>query len=355
MLVGIVLVAAFVLVMIARQVVSGRPPARVWTLLCFFLVEMPVMMAALSATFRWVQRRKLGSFAAPFASLVVAGALGSLFMMGMWSIVTHVSIGSVSHRMTTLKSAAGTGFIVGLLHAGVWALAFVYPLALEESRLAALRAQKHEIEAQQLRSAAELARLRSQLEPHFLLNTLNTVAGLVTQDPDEARRLIACLGDLLRDVLEENGELQTLGSEVAWLRRYTEILEARHAGRLAFKWQIDDDAVGVMLPKLLLQPLVENAVKHGALRRGDGGGEVTVRAAMRATKTDDVASQLEVIVEDNGPGFEKDERSGGVGLRVIRRRLQLSPQGGNVRLEQSTEGTRAIVEIPMGEREVSPS
>ena len=112
------------------------------------------------------------------------------------------------------------GLVLGVLHTGIWALAFVFPYVAEDARLRALEADKLRLEAEQLKSAAELARLRSQLEPHFLLNTLNAIAGLVTEDPREARRLLACLGDLLRDSLRDGDELQPLEDEIAWLRRY---------------------------------------------------------------------------------------------------------------------------------------
>ena len=220
------------------------------------------------------------------------------------------------------------------LYFGVWALAFVYPFAVESARVRAL-------EAQQLRSRNEVARLRAHLEPHFLLNTLNAIAGLVTEEPREARRLLVCLGDLLRDALQDPSELQPLDTQIAWLRRYAEILEARHRGFLRFRWDIAPDCGAVLLPRLLLQPLVENAVKHGALRRGDRTGEVVVRAS---TKDD---GTLVCVIEDNGPGVPDAEvRAGAFGLQSVRRRLELeTPQPSSLRLVSSTEGTRSIVEI----------
>ena len=209
------------------------------------------------------------------------------------------------------------------------------PFAIDDARLRGL-------EAEQLRSSAELARLRANLEPHFLLNTLNAIAGLVTEDPREARKLLACLGDLLRDSLHDDDELQTLEEQVAWLRRYASILQARHGDALQFEWRIAPEAQRALLPRLLLQPLVENAVKHGALCRR-GGGVVVVSARVDT----EPSHRVVCTVEDNGPGAPEIEvRSGAFGLHAVRRRLELRYTGATMRLESSEEGTRSIVELP---------
>jgi LytS/YehU family sensor histidine kinase len=195
------------------------------------------------------------------------------------------------------------------------------------------------LEAENLRSQAELARLRTHLEPHFLLNTLNAISGLVTEDPREARRLLACLGDLLRDAVQKTSELQRLDEEIAWLRRYALILEARHKGALSFRWDIQPGSESALLPRLLLQPLVENAIKHGALRRSDGAGEVVVRASRSSS------GSLVCVIEDNGPGMPDAVRTGAFGLRAVRRRLELEAPSASLTLESSSDGTRSIVEI----------
>jgi LytS/YehU family sensor histidine kinase len=194
-----------------------------------------------------------------------------------------------------------------------------------------------------LRTTAELARLRAHLQPHFLLNTLNTVAGLVSEHPEDARRLLGALGDLLTDSLESNEEMQTLDAEVRWLRRYAEILETRHRGVLSFRWNISDTARSVKVPRLLLQPLLENAVKHGALRRR-GGGEVTVTACV-----EDRTRRIRCVIEDNGPGLRSSEkRPGALGIELVTRRLALRYAGtAAFRLEAGDDRTRSVVEIPL--------
>ncbi|MBX3201881.1 MAG: histidine kinase [Labilithrix sp.] len=305
------------------------------------LLGMLVLTAALSSIYDWNQRRRSSTAYTVVSALLVALALSSVFaavfnlgLVQLWPALR----GEGPPR--PLAFSMTFGLLVGVLHAGVWALAFVFPYVAEDATLRALEADKLRLEAEQLKTTAELARLRSQLEPHFLLNTLNAVAGLVTENPREARRLIACLGELLRDSLRDADELQPLEDEVAWLRRYAEILESRHAGALCFVWEIEPSARRVLLPRLLLQPLVENAVKHGALRRR-GGGVVTVRAAMND------ARRVVCTVEDNGPGLpDAEPRQGAFGLRSVRRRLELKFPDAELRMESSTSGTRSIVELP---------
>ena len=140
--------------------------------------------------------------------------------------------------MVPWRSAAW-GFLFGQFHFGIWALAFVYPFAVEDARLRAL-------EAERLKSDAELARLRAHLEPHFLLNTLNAIAGLVTEDPREARRLLAALGDLLRDALRDGTRCSPWATRSRGSGATPQILEARHDGALAFQWDIDPRALATL-------------------------------------------------------------------------------------------------------------
>ncbi|HVJ89684.1 MAG TPA: histidine kinase [Labilithrix sp.] len=305
------------------------------------LVSMLALTVALSTTYDLMQRRRLSATGTLVGLFVVACVIStSLVVAFNHGILRSFPVLRQEGPPRTLAFSLAFGLFVGILHSGVWALAFVFPYVAEDARLRALEADKLRLEAEQLKSAAELARLRSQLEPHFLLNTLNAIAGLVTENPREARRLIACLGDLLRDSLHEADELQPLEDEVAWLRRYAEILESRHGGTLSFHWEIEPRVRRTLVPRLLLQPLVENAVKHGALRRR-GGGHVTVRATMNETQ------RVICTIEDNGPGLpNKEPRQGAFGLKSVRRRLALKFPDAELRMESSTAGTRSIVELP---------
>lgn len=334
---GAMVVLGVMFLQFMADFVAGRETARILARLAFMSCELPLLMVAMSAAFGWSLRRRTSAgqglmvgVSIAMGTGVVFGILYGLVALRVPELRLHMPNGSAG---VTLLRFALFGILNATMYWGLWALAVVFPFAVEGARV-------RDLEAQQLRSQAEVARLRQHLEPHFLLNTLNAIAGLVTEDPREARRLVACLGDLLRDAVQDTGEQQRLDKQIAWLRRYTQILEARHRGTLRFQWSIAADCEDALLPRLLLQPLVENAVQHGALRRRDGAGEVVIRAS-RAPN-----GALVCVVEDNGPGIpDEDVRTGAFGLQAVRRRLALEAPGSSLRLDSSAEGTRSIVEL----------
>lgn len=332
---GVLVVVSVMLLQGTADYVAGRGIGR----FVFLLVELPVLMLALSAQHAWSESRRMSAARSLLSGMATATLLGCLFgvLYGKVSEYVPEMRFHFPNGMVSIPRSALFGVLSAQLYFGLWALAFVYPHAVESARIRSLQAQ-------QLRSEAELAHLRAHLEPHFLLNTLNTIAGLVTEDPREARRLIVCLGDLLRDAVQQRDEIEPLDRQVKWLRRYAEILEARHSSSLRFEWNVADDALGAMLPRMLLQPLVENAVKHGALKREGGSGKVSL-----VIKRD--GDILMCTIEDNGPGMGDEQvRAGAFGIQSVRRRLELEAKDASLRFETSSEGTRSIVRIPYAER-----
>jgi LytS/YehU family sensor histidine kinase len=332
---GAAVVGGIIMLQVATDLVAGRDHARVIARLAFLAFELPILMMALSGAFAWSVRRRLSASQGLAAGVAISIVIGCAFGVFHGVVVRHVPALRLYMQQSSggLVRSALFGALNAQLYTGLWGLAFIYPFAVESAGVRAL-------EARNLRSQSELTRLRAHLEPHFLLNTLNAIAGLVTEDPREARRLLVCLGDLLRDAVHENGDLQRLDEQIAWLRRYAFILEARHRGVLRFRWDVASDCEPALMPRLLLQPLVENAVKHGALMRDDGAGEVVVRASRRQD------GALVCMVEDNGPGLSTSNvRAGAFGLQSVRRRLELESARGSLRLESSDHGTRSIVEI----------
>jgi LytS/YehU family sensor histidine kinase len=301
----------------------------------FEVISIFVELEVLTAVFdRELARRRSAtrSYALSFA---IAIGIGIAASFAGWAIESACGVMLVGAQHVPPAIVAQFGAYNGLVGLGLWAMAIVVPFAVRDANARAR-------EAQELRTEAELARLRASLQPHFLMNTLTTIAGLISDEPREARDLVGALGDLLRDSLEEADEMQPLAAEIAWLQRYAQILETRHRGNLTFHWDIATRACDARVPRLLLQPLLENAVTHGALRRRDG--QVSVRATIDAG-----GDRVTCVIEDNGPGPDaRGPRAGARGLDLVTRRLALGYNGAAAfRLEADAGRTRSIVEIPV--------
>jgi two-component system, LytTR family, sensor kinase len=191
-------------------------------------------------------------------------------------------------------------------------------------------------------AAAQLQMLRLQLHPHFLLNTLNAISALIHKDVEVADRMVAQLGDLLRLLLDRFGAPEvTLEEELEFLNRYLEIEQERYGARLRVREQVEAGLLRAWLPPLILQPLVENALKHG-IGPGKKGGRITVRA-----RRDRKQGRLRLEVEDNGVGLAPDYRLG-VGLSNTYARLrQLYPGAFRCELRAAPSGgTLAVLELP---------
>ncbi len=337
---GVLVMAGIALLQLASEFLGTHDTVRFLSKSVALLVGLPLLVVWANGVFRWAARNRFGLVVPLSAAAVAAG----IFFAGLLRATRALTVSMVPLPPNAEPYGVGdvlrVGFTMGLTYFALWALAFVLPVVVEDARVRALEADK-------LRTQAELAQLRSHLEPHFLLNTLNAIAGLVTEDPRQARRLLGNLGDLLRDSMAPGEEMQTLDEQIEWLRRYAQILETRHAGNLLFRWEIGDGTPRALLPRLLLQPLVENAVKHGALMRA-GGGEITVRTELAGPK-------LVCTVEDNGPGVPNGAtRPGAFGLLSVRRRLALRySDAATLRLESSAGGARSVVELPLEKGEPS--
>jgi two-component system, LytTR family, sensor kinase len=192
---------------------------------------------------------------------------------------------------------------------------------------------------------AQLSALRQQIEPHFLFNTLNTIAGLVREGRnDGAVDMIAGLSDLLRRTLRTSDKQQMeLGEELEVVKQYLEIEKARFAERLRVELDVPKELLRARVPSLILQPIVENAVKHGIAKRVQGGA-IAIRAAR-------MNGALTVSVANDGPGFPKDwETRKGIGLENVRERLaSLYGSEAELRVRGEVDGARVEIVVPYRE------
>jgi anti-sigma regulatory factor (Ser/Thr protein kinase) len=208
--------------------------------------------------------------------------------------------------------------------------------------------RRRELQASQLQTQlaqAQLEALRMQLHPHFLFNTLNGIAMLVRKGgQQEAVKMLAGLSDLLRLALENAGtQVVTLEQELSFLERYLELQRIRYRDRLKIKLAVAPDTLSAEVPNLILQPIVENAIRHGVDRSREAG-LVEIR-----TRRED--GRLRMEVRDDGPGFSGTRSSGeseGVGLTNTRKRLErLYGSDHLFEIGDAPErGALAVVEIP---------
>lgn len=188
---------------------------------------------------------------------------------------------------------------------------------------------------------ANLAQLKAQLRPHFLFNTLNTIATLVHTDPQTADEMITSLSELLRASFELGDRQEiTLGEELGFVRSYLAIQEARFRDRLAVEIDVDDAVLRSSVPTFFLQPLVENAIQHSIAPRRHGG-KLTLRARRER-------GTLRIDVRDDGTGFDATRVGAGVGLSNTLARLQaLYGSAQQVDFRKDADGFTIAIHIPM--------
>jgi two-component system, LytTR family, sensor kinase len=236
-------------------------------------------------------------------------------------------------------------------HAALEAIALVLGRRIDAIRLAHERYERaaREQEIGKLATEAELKALRAQINPHFLFNALTTIGYLIQTAPASALETLMRLTSLLRSVLRSEGEFTTLGRELDLIESYLDIERARFERRLVVRIDVPPSLRGLRVPPLLLQPLVENAVKHGIVPQL-AGGRVTVSARLAGPGE---VRGLVLTVHDTGVGASEQElragRDRGVGLRNIERRLavQYGASAGLSIASAMGDGTTVEVRIPV--------
>ena len=189
---------------------------------------------------------------------------------------------------------------------------------------------------------AQLAHLKAQLRPHFFFNALNTISALMQVDVPRADRLLSRLADLLRATLQwGDKELMSLRDEMHMLELFAQIMQERFADRVTLSWNVDNAALGGAIPAMLLQPLLENAFKHGVERSRDA-----VRIEVEARRD---GERMYIAIRNSGP-LLGPERQDGVGLRNCRERLNvLYGDAAQMQLKQLPDAVEASVTLPWQE------
>ena len=233
-----------------------------------------------------------------------------------------------------------TNFVTGIAICASTVFAVMLPLKIWNNT----RNEK-KLEAQQLRlNEARLAALTRQINPHFLFNTLNSVSSLIRTNPDQARSVVYRLSSILRRLLRKTDNLTPLREELAFIDNYMAIEMVRFGEKLRFVKEIDPDTLDRMVPSMLLQPIIENSIRHGLSSKVDGG-MIRVRSWLADGK-------LQLLVEDDGVGIPEARLATmferGIGVSNVNERLKVL-FGHDYRMwidSKPGEGTRTGFEIP---------
>lgn len=170
------------------------------------------------------------------------------------------------------------------------------------------------LEKQKELNFAQLKALKMQLHPHFLFNTLHSISSLIDINPKDAQRMTARLGQLMRSTLEHDRKQEaSLAEEVEYIQNYLSIEHVRFQDRLEIHYDIEEAALNATLPYLILQPIVENAIKHGVKDMQEGGAiELSARV---------IGDRVVISIQDNGQGISSDKSGSGIGLSNVLKRL----------------------------------
>lgn len=218
---------------------------------------------------------------------ILLGALGGVYACGVW-----VMTGLIRPAPWYASAAAGALLSAALVAGLMWRSKARTPTAI----------------------TARLAELQARIRPHFLFNTLNSAIALVRQEPAKAEAMLEDLSELFRHALLESSDSVTLGQEITLAQRYLAIEEIRFGNRLRVQWELDPQAAKAKLPPLLLQPLVENAVKHG-VEPNAAGAHVKISTARRNNRV--------VVKISNTAPAGAGKRGHGLALLNVRERLSL--------------------------------
>ncbi len=243
--------------------------------------------------------------------------------------------------------------MIGLLVSFIWYLVMDGTTRRLRAEADEARAREATAAAQKQANEAELRALQAQIEPHFLFNTLANVQALIDYEPAKARNMLESFIEYLRCTLDASRRVHgTLGDEVAMLQRYLQLMQVRMGARLHTVWEVDPELLSQPLAPLLLQPLVENAIKYG-LEPKIEGGSMCIRASR-------LGNRIRIEVQDDGIGLKNGAPAqqavacgSGTGLKNVLARLQ-STRGENATLSVANTAQGCLARIEFDAQTIPP-
>ncbi len=286
-----------------------------WLASLAFCVPMALLYGLMSLS-SWYLCRTLPLRTTGMARIVGVFFIAAIASATLWIIIGEV-LASLLANLAYLSSLPGHFNAQLILFSSVGVGLFLLSVAVHYITITFEQTQESDrrsLEMKILAQTAELRALQSQINPHFLFNSLNSISALVTKDPVAARSMTQLLADFLRQSLRFGAtDAIPLREELALCNRYLDIEQVRHGSRLRFEQKISNEAAKVLIPPLLLQPLIENAVTHGIAHLIEGG-TILVKAEIRG-------ESLAVVVENPCDPDRPRTRGNRMGLENVRKRL----------------------------------
>ena len=272
------------------------------------------------------------------AVLVALSAIGSSL-----ALLVLLAIGYLHSRAEFVRYLTGTlkvSTIITLVFGVFGTLIELLQVRLNDATVALRTKERDEADARRLAAEAQLASIESRVQPHFLFNTLNSIAALVHDDPAGAERMTGQLASLLRSALDSTAiPLVTLGDELQVVRAYLDIERVRFGDRLRYDVHLGEGTAAATVPRMALQTLVENSVKYAVSPRREGGS-IYVAAAMSD-------GHIRITVADDGPGFDAAHRPKGHGLALLDARLaMLFGDRASMRVESRPGRSEVTLDVP---------
>lgn len=269
-------------------------------------------------------------------SVITGLSLAYLLVLALVALATISAVGAdrfASFGLTTGGPAIRQYTVNNVLIAALVAAAALRYYYIQQQWRAGVQAQ----------SEAQIRALQARIRPHFLFNSMNTIASLIRSRPQVAEEAVLNLCDLFRAALSDAADDSTLGQELKLCQRYMEIEQLRLGDRLRVSWQIDELPQREPLPSLILQPLVENAVYHG-IQPLPEGGEVTISGSR------DSGRWSVSVTNPRGPAVERRPEGNQIALNNIRQRLEHRYAGeATLAIEKNADSFRVTVAVPMGD------
>ena len=274
----------------------------------------PLLYRLAKSFIQWLPQRVVADLGRIFIRILGLVVLHVVILTLLTDVFTFFQLGYFTswlqpNRLSVFLGNFSISLIQAVIFVGIWVAVELYH-----------NYQQKVIEL----NRAQLDALLMQLQPHFLFNTLHSVSALIDWDKKAAQKMITQLGDMLRQVLQnEDRHIVSVAEEIQFLRNYLAIEQVRFQDRLIADFDIAPDTRGAQIPNLLLQPLVENALKHGLANKVENGRlDIRIRKQERQTGL----PELVISIEDNGSGFDPLERNieanHGLGLMNVEKRLQ---------------------------------